>query len=508
MSNSLGTSAVLSRLMFSKKQTTFLVLVLPLLPIVQNHAQCGQTVSSSWDMSLPQLELKNVSLKDNSLLKVWKQVSTDLLLRSVLFTTADTNMKGPFSFAAAKCTAAELFHALCAAYPHFIWTQDAKTGVLWIHPGKIPYDKILTLPVDVRRDLPGIAMQSGILERVGKIEPSLVRVTTWGDAFMNTFDYTVDVPMGKYTVRDILNLCCAGIITRSFYIHRYAQGFANVTAVNITPEKWTDVPPGALHFWRTEMQVSTTVPPGKEEIIAKVCHANPRVRWAGRRYLEALTWKISPSKWIVNASSKEQALWLAVSFAEQYVRIKGATLTSAMRRLKRECNKEFLLNGKAPLAVLSGFELARLTKDASPLEILAQRKFSDGELSGIVSRLYRIARSSESVREKLSQLGTDWLASSDERLRDLATASPQAALQFPQAKAVNGGKDFRQTPESTITETSASPTTGLIATQPGRLGAPSDSRQDLTSKKMFLAMGIASIFVTLGIILIYRKRSK
>src|SRR6185369_2221579 len=102
------------------------------------------------------------------------------------------------------------------------------------------------------RDQPGLPMQSGILEPLESGCAPGFAVKRWDALFQNTFNYAVDIPAGRYALRDLLNLCCIANQTKTFLVQS-GLGGAFVTAVNLVSDETAAPPIGALDLWNTEI---------------------------------------------------------------------------------------------------------------------------------------------------------------------------------------------------------------------------------------------------------------
>lgn len=417
-----------------KRSRASFAVVLGLVASLTTGFAASLETFSSWDLTLPALELQHVRIKANSLQQAWQRIaSTDLLLRSVLVVSDEADTVGDFTFEKEKCTAKELFDEVVAAYPKYTWTQDKLTGITWFHPANVRYDQILMTRIEVAGDLLGIPLHTGLLMPIRE-KNSAIRVKRFGSLYLNTVDFAVDLPRGSYTLRDVLNRCCLANITKTFFVSSSYDGRVSIEPVNLVtrfnkmdepnpttaPQMSASGPgPGALHFWKTQIGIPQAGVPTTGEIISSLSSADPKVRLAARQYAEATFWTNPPDKLIAEADSPEKALWAALAATSIMVRTEEATLTAAISVLKKHASEELLTKGNPHLAVATALELARVGKDMKALEIVSKRKLIDTDLSGIRSDLCRICRGSKLVRDKLLELQPPWSGFSKETIQSL-----------------------------------------------------------------------------------------
>jgi hypothetical protein len=403
-------------------------LLVPAFVLFSTQRLFAQQPASKWDATLPGLQLAHVRVEGHSLFEAWTQASGDLMVRSVLCLTDTSPGESPFSFQADACTAQDLFNAFTAAYPDLTWTQDDRTGVIWLHPKSLLYRDILTPELTVPTDELGIPAYEGAVLRLSALPGPDLRMMLLGSGFSNTFNYAVDIPRGTYSARDLLNACCAANPTKAFCVDYNTQrGFVSVSPANLADSDHhrplSSPRPGALRFWEAEIGPTGGAPPTAEEIKARLADPSPRVRWAARNYVQAMIWAVPFDRWAAETPGRDQALWVCIGMTSVLVKCQdqGATHVASITRMKAEATPDFLTSGEPGLAVLTAMELCRLTKDKSYLQIVSKRKFGKGGLSGIVSDAFRIARLSQGVREALQELGTDRLRAGDERLAELTS---------------------------------------------------------------------------------------
>ena len=370
-------------------------------------------VSSKWDENLPQMELENVRIKADSLAEAWKAMGANYLLRTVLFYSLEPVPQQPFSFRAANCRAREVFDALASAYG-FTWTQDSRTGVIWFHPATYAYTDIAPTELVVDADERALPMQTGILEAIRDPRPEPtglnVDVKLGGTAFTHTFNCPVDVPAGTYTVRDLLNTCCAAQISRTFGVSLQELPDRIRTylgPVHLPEDRRSTPPAGALEFWKTEIGPLEKGPPKDRQIMARLADPSPRVRWATCAYADANSFSLDLFDWVCDVYiSGEEALWVALGVSRVTVPMGEAGPNEYVTRFKYEATEELLLTGDPAVAILSAMEYARLSGDTSKIEIVSRRGLTPEDVPEIASEAARIIRASETVWQALQAKST------------------------------------------------------------------------------------------------------
>jgi hypothetical protein len=180
-------------------------------------------VQSKWDENLLSVALGDVSIKANSLAEAWREMTTKYLLRANIYLDAAAiSNDTTFSFHNEKATGNELFDAFLTTYPAFTYTQDPETGVIWFHPKRVNYSDILNQQVKIARQASQVPMYADIYMPLCKLlAPNITDSRDTGD-YIGEIDrsthkppipyiwfYDVNMPAGVYSVREILNFCCA-----------------------------------------------------------------------------------------------------------------------------------------------------------------------------------------------------------------------------------------------------------------------------------------------------------
>jgi hypothetical protein len=386
-------------------------------------------VAPTWDHELPSLVLNEVSVHAGSLTEAWKAPSTAYLVRSVLVVTGEIPESMPFEYASAQCVVRDFFDALATRYG-MVWTQDERTGVTWLHPADLPYDRVLTARLHVAQPHLGLPMQSGILDTLGASGLTGITVKQWGSLFLNTFDYAVDIPAGTYTIRDLLNLCCVANPTKTFLARTNPDGMF-VTAVNLVSDEARSVPPGALYWWDVEIGAERGQPvPTADQLIAALADDKAAVRRAARTYLEAIIWNVPVDDLAAHSVSGAQALWVCIGLLSVLVRSETATHRTSIEIMQRLATGNFFIECESELAVMTALELARLAKDLRALEVVVRRNLVAEDIREVASDACRVAASSPFVREALRSKTAEALLKSLTALAALIRSTAPGKLDF------------------------------------------------------------------------------
>jgi hypothetical protein len=382
----------------------------------------------AWDNALPRILLSKVSIRAGSLAEAWRSLSTRHLVRSALVLAALTTESQPFEYESAECELAEIYDALARRYG-LAWTQDERTGVTWLHPRNLEYDHLLNARLQVEYSQPGLPMHIGILEPVVAGEATRAIVKQWGSAFLNTFDYAVDILAGAYTVRDVLNICCLANPTKTFLV-RMAQNMALIMDINLVSEG-DRLPEGAIHWWNLEvLQRRSRSTPTDEQLCEALAARSAEVRYAARDYLELVLSRVAVDALASHGISPARGLWASIGLCSVLVRSEWATHRASVKILRRYGTDSFLAQCPVNLALMSALELARLERDASALQIVMGRAFSSQDLAGVVSDACRVAGLSSYVREVLRTRSAQSLLESLPPLAALVQSPNPGKLRF------------------------------------------------------------------------------
>jgi hypothetical protein len=151
---------------------------------------------------------------------------------------------------------------------------------------------------------------------------------------------------------------------------------------------------------------------------------DPEKRSAASLYIEASFMNYSAASLIGKADGSDQAIWTALE--EQYAEWRDAN-TNFFTRMSRSIPRlgEDLNKIKNPdLALLALLQLTREGKDSSYLDnTISKHTYSEDEIASIKPELYRMARSSKVVRDKLKELKSQVSDLSPEALDELANTN-------------------------------------------------------------------------------------
>ncbi|HSR49595.1 MAG TPA: hypothetical protein VLV83_02135 [Acidobacteriota bacterium] len=353
-----------------------------------------------WDRGLPALALNKVTLHAGSLGEAWQALSSKYLVRSILVTSGRAVEDSSFEHRSNRCPVGHFYDAIVSRY-QMAWVQDQRTGVAWLHPHEWAYDDLLATKVHVARDHLGLPMQTGILEPLGKPETTHFIAKEWGTLFRNMFDYAVDIPAGRYAVRDILNLCAVANPTKTFLVKVRPKSVV-VTAVSLGSDESGAPTVGALHLWDSETGIPRAESgPTKRQVVSALAHRQSKVRSAARNYLESIIHEVEIEEWVNDETATEQALWTCIGVLSILVRTREVTYRRVIEMTARFATDDFLAQGYPGLALITALELARLTENTRALEIVNNRVLRADELLGVHSDACRVASLSGFVRKAL-----------------------------------------------------------------------------------------------------------
>jgi hypothetical protein len=184
-------------------------------------------------------------------------------------------------------------------------------------------------------------------------------------------------------------------------------------------------PPRALavSYWETEIGKTSNGVPSYEEIAAALVNPNPGIRTRASRYLELTPLNYKRANLCKTNSSDElrKAEWIAVG-------LKSITF-SADSHFPMLSNEQIawlmspftnnLAQIDPDLALLFSMALAPEKNDPSLMDCVAGHKFTEAEIAVIKPDVYRIARQSKLVRDKLIKMKFDAPELSPEVLHEL-----------------------------------------------------------------------------------------
>jgi hypothetical protein len=287
--------------------------------------------------------------------------------------------------------------------------------VIWFHPKSVRYNDILSEKVLIGRPALQVPMYSGVLEPVlGLLYPSSTAVigSYWGRGLeagprrenpFASWNIPVDLPSGIYCARDIINFCCVSSPNLAFTVE--AVGRLWLQPVQLTyANPFVPVRIPAIRFWETEISDTTNTPPSRGALATFMGDASPRKRWAAREYHKAAmglgegaaspdlktdVWELLGFKCAGLVGHGESAFFI------KEPKFSGTNRAITMRNLARV---------DPGLALVTSMELAREQQDPSTMDMVAGHKFTEAEIAVIKPDVYRIARESKLVRDKLIQM--------------------------------------------------------------------------------------------------------
>jgi hypothetical protein len=378
---------------------------------------------SQWDDGLLEAELHNVNIKPKRLRAAWQQISSRYLLRSNFYMDSDSDSDPTvFAFQKETATGKEVFEAFLAAYPAYTMTQDPRTAVIWLHPKSVPYNRILSQEIKIGHAAFQTPMFACVyIPLVRMLSPSVGPLVRNFGSSRSTLSYVVDFPSGLFSVRDVLNICCVADPTMAFGIVARSGGRLGLQPVNIYDGNPLDPPrAGLVRFWKSEIGEPKTGMPSLVEIVSALSESNPRKRWASRIYLMGNLENYNILDLVAKCDDPKKAIWTGLAI--KYIDRRGGGDEPFLILNFPELMPAFtndLPHLDPGLALLASMELAREQKNASLMDVVAGHKFSTAEMDVIKPDVYRIARESKFVRDKLLSMKLDAPALSSEILTEL-----------------------------------------------------------------------------------------
>ena len=399
-------------------------------------------IRSKWDENLLAVELGDVSVKANNMAGAWDEMTAIYLLRMNLYMDATViSYEKPFDFHKEKATGKDVLDGFLATYSSYTYTQNAETGIIWIYPKGKNYNDILNQKVRVIHKANHVPMYTDIYIPLCKLlAPNVINpsdlpeqegeidLSTGKPPIPYSWLYDVDLPTGDYSVREILDFCCAANPTKAFLI-RPASREQNAALVIFPKDILSPnplLPPRveAIKFWEFEIGQPTNGIPSLEEVREAMSDPNPEKRSAASFYIEASMLNYSTLTLIGKADGSDQAVWTALGVRYALWRDETTNfftrMTQAFPRL-REDLKEI----KNPdLALLASLQLTIEKQDTSDLDaIVNKHTYTEKEIISIKPELTRMARSSKAVRDKLKEMKSQVPELSPEALDELANTN-------------------------------------------------------------------------------------
>jgi hypothetical protein len=399
------------------------IIVFLIAAILTHGEQVFSQSSSKWDRELLNIKLHGVHINSGGVQDAVNVIRHTYLLRAnfyYLHGLSDSD-SAKFIYNSQETTGRELLDAFVAAYPAYTYTQDKETGIIWIHPKRIPYNDILSQRVKVEHPVLQVPMYDTVLLPLCKLfSPDIdVNHFVFGPSPDMEFRYAVNLPAGDYTVREVLNYCCLCNIIQSFLV-------AGSTIYPTDLEDYNQPPlvlrEAAVKFWELEIGTPTNGIPTGGEINAAMSDKAFTKRWAARTYLQAIFSGYGANGLINDCDNPEMSVWAAIAIKNIY------SINEQQGFLSVICGQGFkakMMQIKDPgLALVTSLELAAEKQDNSYLDsIVSNHKYSEEEIASIKPDIYRLAHEYKSVFDKLKAMKLDAPEFSPEALRELENTS-------------------------------------------------------------------------------------
>jgi hypothetical protein len=420
-----GTRARADRICFMSR----LISAIILFAAMRSMAGEGQPLNSKWDAAIPNMELREVHLQaaGPSVSDVWRDVASQTRVRAVLFDTKpQTELQSQdieFRFDRTNCTVNDLLDAFASAFPQYMFTQEADTGVLWLHPTNVAYTDILSGKIVVTRPAEAIPMLSGILGPLTLFRSlQLAPVPVTGGGF-SSFNYPVDLPAGTYSLREIVNYCCLACPDRTFDFEPCAHESYGYSCMSICPYG-KPLPPGAEFFWQKEIDPSVLQEPTEDQLIAALANQDRHIRWAARQYFD-FNFMVNErfrSEMIQRAAPAATAIWVTVgidSVVDYGMGLMSPYSPACIHRMQAVFERKEDLSGEPGLKALAAVELARVSHDFGPLREVAKQPLSAADIEDVKYDLIRNLHYSDAVRDQLAELNPPWAGFSRLEIEEL-----------------------------------------------------------------------------------------
>jgi hypothetical protein len=414
------------------------IYLLLLLPISATNA-FSEPISSKWDTDSLFTDIGGVHIHAYSAEDAWREITTQYLLRVNLY------MDDPavpdqrtFVFDKDQATGKEIVDAFVATYKTYTYKQNPDTGIIWLHPKRVKYADILSQRISITSHgnnavpmytyvyLPLCNMlRPTILDSSEVPGPVDMLLDSNGKPpFPYTWLYDVELPVGVYTAREILDFCCVADPTKAFQVRpvQWRQNSLVISRENLLSGDPLSPPrKQAVRFWGVVIGKSTNGIPSLDEIRKAMSNSDPGKRLAASLYVEACFMNYAPISLIGKAADSDQAIWTALG--EEYAEWREADtnyFTELIPRIPRLAKD--LQNIRDPrLALLASLQLTRENRDTSYLDSIVEKHvYTEAEIASIKPELTRMARSSKAVRDKLMEMKSQVPELSPAALRELA----------------------------------------------------------------------------------------
>jgi hypothetical protein len=417
---------------------------LALLALATGMAATGRAgdvqISSKWDKELLNVVLHDVNIKSNEMFQAFEEIGEKYLLRANLYKDVKLDSDSAiFSFKRDTATGKELMDAFVDTYPAYTYTQSPETGVIWVHRKSVAFNDILARKVLVEKDALQVPMYRGVYEPLMRsLGPGFAMSRNFisAEREAETFSHPVDLPAGIHSIREMLEYCC---VAEPDQIIGFVPGLAPDgngglhysiihSMLGNLPYNNPLAPPraAAVRYWETEIGKASNGVPGIDEIGVALADPNPRIRKAANQYLE-LTRENYDRRALMKTNTDAETrktVWAVLGLKSEWVSpVEADTPYVSLNPSVMRAFTNNLAQEDPGLALLVSMELAREKKDATLMDCVAGHKFTKAEIAEIKPDVYRIARQSKLVRDKLVEMKFEAPELSPESLRALESTN-------------------------------------------------------------------------------------
>lgn len=363
-----------------------------------------------WDKKLPQLVLTNVDLSGESLTKTLNNIGQYLGIRIIAYITSDIGKA--FAFRAQQCTVSNVLDKMAATYDSLEWNQDQKTGVIWFVPKNGEADSWLKFPVKLERAQPGLRMYTDIIDGLSRFTNRKIGTPRRGAGFLTIFDYTVDLPSGVLSLKDIINICASTDPHISFWLQPRAD-YAGYLVISLGTT-WNNanpktLVPGFRYFWELEVRRPTSAILRSDAIFAAYSSPDPHIRGAAEKTRSLLGYLVADDDILKTTGLEVDRMWAANGLLNAVARDPRFGKQPPLDILSSEANQARLLALDDPeLVVLSAFQIARCGGGTGLLTSVLNKQIPPGKLSSVKSALFRMARESAAIRSAIKAKRPNW----------------------------------------------------------------------------------------------------
>jgi hypothetical protein len=238
-----------------------------------------------------------------------------------------------------------------------------------------------------------------------------------------SMSYSIDLQPGIYSVRQILNICCLADPARAFETGPFTTD--GMSGLYLEERDFSSsnplAPPRALavKFFETEIGKPTNSIPSAAEVSRAMADSNPRKRWAARAYFGATQANYRWGDLISKSDGPENTVWTALGIGMVF--LKTVADPRFYANLGSAVTNDFSKVKDPGLALVLSLALAKNGQDLTNIDtIVSQHKFTQAEIDGIKSDVYRLAHESPPALEKLKTLNLDVPEFSAKALVELA----------------------------------------------------------------------------------------